>query len=403
MELFWAEHKKLWSKRSVKISVLLCFIYMVIFAGILQYQWFTFGSSKDVTSAFGNHFDGYDNIREKQEYAEKYGYELTDETLSEMVSDYQQADANGEDEALKISDWSVITSWLQTLYPDQQRSDTYKLMLSYVDTEALTDLYGRRQDAIEAFMDASGIKGNEKEYLLSLNEKVIEPFSYAWTEGWRTVLGDSLPDFGMMLAIVIVVCLAPMFSGEWHDRTGAMILTMKQGWKKDALAKIAVGFCFSVELFLIIAVPSIIVQMVYLGGTGWNEPIQCIKMIAIAPMNMLQAEIYEYLFVLFGTVGFAGLVMHISSLSKNDLLSIVGGFALLFVPMVISEYLPYTLQLVVSLIPMAGSAADIFRMNTLSIFGKPVWLPYIELFTPILFMIVSIPVTARRWARIQRG
>ena len=78
-------------------------------------------------------------------------------------------------------------------------------------------------------------------------------------------------------------------------------------------------------------------------------------------------------------------------------------FALLFVPMVISEYLPYTLQLVVSLIPMAGSAADIFRMNTLSIFGKPVWLPYIELFTPILFMIVSIPVTARRWARIQRG
>lgn len=115
MELFWAEHKKLWSKRSVKISVLLCFIYMVIFAGILQYQWFTFGSSKDVTSAFGNHFDGYDNIREKQEYAEKYGYELTDETLSEMVSDYQRADANGEDEVLKISDWSVITSWLQTL------------------------------------------------------------------------------------------------------------------------------------------------------------------------------------------------------------------------------------------------------------------------------------------------
>ena len=63
-------------------------------------------------------------------------------------------------------------------------------------------------------------------------------------------------------------------------------------------------------------------------------------MIAIAPMNMVQAEIYEYLFALFGTLGFAGLVMLISSLSKNDLLSIVGGFALLFVPMVISEYLP---------------------------------------------------------------
>ena len=178
---------------------------------------------------------------------------------------------------------------------------------------------------------------------------------------------------------------------------------MKQGWRKDALAKLAVGFSFTIEIFLLIAIPNIIVQMVYLGASGWDAPIQCIKMIAIAPMNMAQAEIYEYLFALFGTLGFAGLVMLISSLSKNDLLSIVGGFALLFVPMVISEYLPYTLQLIVSLIPMAGSSADIFRMNTLNIFGKAVWLPYVELWTPLIFMIACIPVTVSRWAKIQKS
>lgn len=88
-----------------------------------------------------------------------------------------------------------------------------------------------------------------------------------------------------------------------------MILTMKQGWKKDAKAKLAVGLCFSVELFLLIAIPSIIVQIVYLDTLGWDTPIQCIKMIAIAPMNMLQAEIYEYLYTLIGIMGFAGLVM----------------------------------------------------------------------------------------------
>lgn len=400
MELFFAEHKKLWSRNNVRISVLLCFIYIVIFGGILQYQWFSLGSSKDVT---GNHFDGYEYIRLRQQYSEKYGLKLTDETLADMASDYQRAGKAGDDDELKKTDWSVISSWLKFLYPELQQSDTYQLMLGYVDTEALTDLYGRRQRAIEDYMDASGIEGKEKDYLLSLNEKIDTPFSYVWTEGWRTVLGHMLPDFGMMLAIVIVISLAPLFSGEWHDRTGAMILTMKQGWKKDAKAKLAVGLCFSVELFLLIAIPSIIVQIVYLNTMGWDTPIQCIKMIAIAPMNMLQAEIYEYLYTLIGIMGFAGLVMLVSSLSKNDLLSIVGGFAMLLLPMIISEYLPYTMQLIVSLIPLAGDAADIFRMNTLNIFGKPVWLPYLELITPVLFVILCIPITAGRWARIQKS
>lgn len=83
MELFLLEHKKLWRKRIVKICVLLCFIYIVIFGSILSFQWFSFGSSDDYTSAFGNNFDGYGMIRESQEYALTFGEELTDETLQQ--------------------------------------------------------------------------------------------------------------------------------------------------------------------------------------------------------------------------------------------------------------------------------------------------------------------------------
>lgn len=84
MELFRLEHKKLWQKRTVKISVLLCFVYCVVFGGILSFQWFGFGSSDDYTSAFGNNFDGYAVIRESQEYARSFGGELTDETLQQL-------------------------------------------------------------------------------------------------------------------------------------------------------------------------------------------------------------------------------------------------------------------------------------------------------------------------------
>lgn len=400
MDLFLAEHKKLWSRSSVRISVLLCVIYIVIFGGILQYQWLTLGSSKDVT---GNHFDGYEYIRLRQEYAEKYGPVLMDDTLARMASDYQRAGKADNDEEIKKTDWSVISSWLQLLYPELQRPENYQLMLGYVDPSALTDLYGRRQAAIETYMDASGIEGTEKDYLLSMNEKTNTPFSYAWTEGWRTVLASMIPDFEIVIALALVISLAPLFAGEWHDRTGTMILSMKHGWKKDAVAKLAVGLVFTVEVFILISVPSIIVQMVFLGFSGWDTPVQCIKMLAIAPMNMAQAEIYEYLFLFVGIIGFATVVMLISSFLKSDRIAMIGGFAMLVVPMFVSGHLPYRAQLVLELFPLAGNAGDIFRMYTLNVFGKIIWLPYLELVTPLLFAIICVPISVKMWSRMQKN
>ena len=115
MELFWLEHKKLWRKKIVKICVLLCFVYCVIFGSILSFQWFGFGSSDDYTSAFGNNFDGYTVIKDSQEYALSFGGELTDETLQKIVSDYQQMEADGMEEELEKTDWQIVNSWLGTL------------------------------------------------------------------------------------------------------------------------------------------------------------------------------------------------------------------------------------------------------------------------------------------------
>ena len=112
MELFLLEHKKLWRKKSVKISVLLCFVYTVIFGSILSFQWFSFGSSDDYTSAFGNNFDGYEIIRRSQEYSLMVGGKLTDESLQQLVRDYQSMDAAGlEDDLEKQTGLLSIAGW----------------------------------------------------------------------------------------------------------------------------------------------------------------------------------------------------------------------------------------------------------------------------------------------------
>lgn len=47
-------------------------------------------------------------------------------------------------------------------------------------------------------------------------------------------------------------------------------------------------------------------------------------------MNMLQAEIYEYMFILLGTLGFAGVVMFISATVKNNVLVLLFSLACVY-------------------------------------------------------------------------
>ena len=399
MELFLLEHKKLWRKTSTKISVFLCFLYLVVFGSILSFQWFSFGSSDDYTSAFGNNFDGYDMIRKSQEYSLMFGGELTDQSLQKMVGDYQDIGAAGVDRELEKTDIHIINSWLGTLYPELLDTGSYKTMMNYVELEKLTGFYERRQNIIEDFLENNGQNGDEKEYLLQINAKVKEPFRYEWTEGWSNLLGSIVPDMGVVMALFLVIVLSSLFAGEWYNNTSSLLLTTKNGWKKIAFAKIGVGLSFTAEFFAILTAGNLVSQIFFLGTAGWDMPIQTIKLIAIAPMNMLQAEIYEYAFVFLGVIGFAGVVMFISAKTRSNVLALLFSLAVVYGPMMIAEYLPYGVQKALDLIPLVGSGADIFRTNTFCIFGKYVWSPYLLSAVPVLVGVLCLPFAVKSWSR----
>ena len=399
MELFLLEHKKLWRKTSTKISVFLCFLYLVVFGSILSFQWFSFGSSDDYTSAFGNNFDGYDMIRKSQEYSLMFGGKLTDQSLQKMVGDYQDIGAAGVDRELEKTDMHIINSWLGTLYPELLDTGSYKTMMNYVELEKLTGFYERRQNIIEDFLENNGQNGDEKEYLLQINAKVKEPFRYEWTEGWSNLLGSIVPDMGVVMALFLAIVLSSLFAGEWYNNTSSLLLTTKNGWKKIAFAKIGVGLSFTAEFFAILTAGNLVSQIFFLGTAGWDMPIQTIKLIAIAPMNMLQAEIYEYAFVFLGVIGFAGVVMFISAKTRSNVLALLFSLAVVYGPMMIAEYLPYGVQKALDLIPLVGSGADIFRTNTFCVFGKYVWSPYLLIAVPVLVGVLCLPFAVKSWSR----
>ncbi len=415
MELFKLEHKKLWRKNSTRVCVLLCFFYCVIFGSVLVYQWLTFGSVKGNTSA-SRYFDGDENIRACQAYFHKYE-ELTDETLQEWVRDYQRIHAVLEEERrmqgaenretvkrYQNTGWQTVNSMLKKLYPELEKPDMAAVMIMscYVEPEKLTGVYERREQAIETFLDISGQTGAERDYLLRINEKVKTPFSWKWVEGWSNLLGNAVSDLGTVIALFLAIVLSSLFAGEWHDNTSQLLLTTKNGWRKLACAKVFTGLVFTLELFALTAAGMIGSQLVFLGTEGWDMPIQTVKMIAIAPMNMLQAEIYEYAFTLLGAWGFAGVVMLFSARCKNHVLALLLSLAVVYVPMAVHNRVPAALGKAFDLLPLVGSGADVFRTNTFHLFGHYIWSPYLIIWVPLLIGVLCLRPAVEGWARRMR-
>ena len=399
MELLKLEHKKLWRRKSVQIGVLLCFLYIVIFGGLLSYQWFQFGSPEDFTSSFGNNFDGYTNIREKQEYAKQWEGDLTEETLQAMVEDYQERVQTEDISAYEMTDWISLNSLVQTLWPELEEADNPYIMLNYVDPSQLTDLEERREKAVNNFLEINGQTGAEGEYFLSMNANIDMPLKYRWTEGWSFVTADFIPGCGVVFAIFLAVAIAPIFCGEWHNNTRALITTTKYGWNKIAIIKVLVSLIFALELYSIITVSSILLQIIFLGTEGGDLPIQCIKILAVAPWTVLQAEIYEYGYLLLAALGYTGIVLLCSALAKTNYVSLIISLAIVFVPMAISQFLPFWGQKVLDLIPFVGSSTDIFRTNAYHLFGHIIWSPYLLITVPMILGLICLPFAVRSWAK----
>ena len=406
MELFALEHKRLWRKTSVRICVLLCFVYCVIYGGVLQYQWFVFGSSNDTTSAFGNNFDGYSMIQTYKEQADKYGGVWTDETFQQMVKDYNDLGRPGLQSG---ADWQLASGYLNQLYPElaDPENQTYQPLIHYVDTEKLTNFYEKRQEFLEYNMEVNRQNGllteDDVETLRDMDSQVEEPYKYEWVQGWSNLLSTSLASTGSSMAPYLAIVLAFTFSGEWHSNTAPLLHTTKHGWRKLARVKVLSGLAFAAELFTLVAVGQIVAQLIFLGTDGWDLPIQLIKLIAVAPWNMLQAELYELAFILLGAIGYAGLVMLMSALVKNNVLSLTFSLAFIYVPGLLGFYLPLWAQDASQFIPLVGSPTDIFRMNVFHIFGKGVWMPWMLLTVPVLLGIVCIPFAIMKWSRRERA
>ena len=95
--------------------------------------------------------------------------------------------------------------------------------------------------------------------------------------------------------------------------------------------------------------------------------------------------------------------MFFSAVAKNNFIALVSSLAVVYLPGALENYMPVPAVKWVELLPLAGSASDIFRTNVFHLFGQIVWSPWMLITVPVLLGCALIPFTVRRWAgRLKR-
>ena len=398
MSLFWQEHKKLWRSGLTRLAV--CgMLLLTLGLQVWAMQCVNFGTMRADGSRRAN---GYANIRQCRQYAARWQI-LTDETVQEMVRSYQQKLAENPDFDGYLADFGFLQGTLVSfLWPEMEdQTQPYPVLTTYyLDPDRLTGLYERRQEKLSYYLETQFPDPADRQFFLDMDSHVDKPMAYGWTAGWSAVLGNGIGGFGqMILPVVLALALAPVFAGERRRGMDTLQVTSLHGKAGLAGAKLLSGLAFAGETFAMFAAVMVAVQAVWLGFEGWDLPIQLIKMLTTAPMNMFQAECYELAYLFCSMLGFAGVALLLSALLPGTTAALVAALLTTWGPQILNQYLPWSVQQYLRLLPFVGGAEDIFRQNLYHWFGLRIWSPGPLLAIPLLVGAACLPAAALAWCR----
>lgn len=398
MSLFWQEHKKLWRSGLTRLAAG-GMLLLTLGLQIWTMQCVNFGTMRADGSRRAN---GYANIRQCRQYAARWQI-LTDETVQEMVRSYQQKLAENPDFDGYLADFGFLQGTLVSfLWPEMEdQTQPYPVLTTYyLDPDRLTGLYERRQEKLSYYLETQFPDPADRQFFLDMDSRVEKPMAYGWTAGWSAVLGNGIGGFGqMVLPVVLALALAPVFAGERRRGMDTLQATSLRGRAALAGAKLLSGLAFAGEIFTLFAAVLTAVQAVWLGFEGWDLPIQLIKMLTTAPMNMFQAECYELACLLGSALGFAGVALLLSALLPGTTAALVAALLTIWGPQILNQYLPWSVQQYLRLLPFVGGAEDIFRQNLYHWFGLRIWSPGPLLAIPLLVGAACLPAAALAWCR----
>lgn len=267
---------------------------------------------------------------------------LTDNYITQFLKDYQNQVENS------FEDSGSFDLFLKNLALMEVIGSTFSLQngswspstILDIDTSLKLDFYKSRQEKVAYFLNEGNKYGPmteiEKTYWTKMSDQVTTPFSWG---GMKVcdIIWDDVSDLFYLL-FILVICLAPVFSGEYLNRTDAVLLTTKYGKNRLIRAKIYASFLFTCMYMGITSALSVGGTILYLGTQGKHLPVQIWSVTSPYNWTIWKAIWLNFSAVLLIALAVTAFTLLLSSRLKTSLATL----AVTMVLLACTGYIPYS-------------------------------------------------------------
>ncbi|MFH0372445.1 hypothetical protein [Streptococcus sp. A22] len=263
---------------------------------------------------------GYPDIYWEKSY--KFEGELTDENISELLSDY-------------ITDY-------QNLPVKDRPFDLYSSNIADVffssDQE---DVYIRMNDAMEKgeLVTINDLKINK------ISEVGFTHFTEPLKMGSYITWSDLYKVVGVIFvfaSIVAILISSKIFSGDTSINIDSLLTTTKFGKTLLPCAKIITGVTLSVGFYWMLQLITCIAFYFYnRGWSGWDTSIQYNFVLQtfsfLSNLNNLQILLLQFIFYTFSVIAISSVTLLVSALNKSTVVSLVISVGLFLLPLAMTQ------------------------------------------------------------------
>jgi len=314
--MMYFELKKIFSKTSSKIALMVIFGFMIYLVSIANYLvWI----NEDGTEITGK--AAAKKIREAEQ--EWYG-PLTEEKIAEVIT--QNWDQGNRE----------IRTLIAKAFGGLDNIDT-----TIVDTLTADDaanFYSNRINSVKDWMEGQGdwYTQEEKAFITAQYKDMNVPLNYSYTKGW-TKLFPAASNLQTFLVFAIGFLVAGIFSEEYRTGAYAIYFSSAHGRGKAITAKIKAGFFLITTVYWISFLLFSFLVLNQLGFEGADSQIQT-SMISWGSFYNITFQQEYWMIALGGYIGclfIDSFAMLVSAKTKSTIVSVIVPFAVIFAPAVI--------------------------------------------------------------------
>lgn len=409
------EFMKVLKKKSFLCAVVLMMVMLVIVPCLTI-------SENNWINEDGTEITGMAAIHAKRDSLENSSCDLTTEKLQSVITNYQSAYA---DPASFIKEDGTVGSWINNAaYAKYIQSDSeIKFLIDMAFTSEgeaydyyaignmnpadAENFYENRMEKVEEYLNMDYSYGNysetDKEYFMTRNEKLTIPFHYEYNTGWNKLLGISYVSL-MVIALVVCITLAPIFSSEYQTGADAILLSTKYGRSKLIVAKIVSSFLLTSVIYVLGMFILTFVTFLIYGSGGADCSLQVLNFLAPANVNLLQTYLYVLLAGYFMCLFMQGITLLLSAKMSSPFPVIICTMVFFFIPAFLSySRSSRTYNNILNLMPakMAAAYTALTKYEVFHIFGLKIPYPVMLILIALLVSTITLPFAYKAFHKHQ--